>query len=56
MELLEESIIVMVRFPEVVDLVFPESMVGTNGVVYTLTESIVAIASPVGLVTRIYKG
>jgi len=46
---------VMVRFPEVVDLVFPESIVGTNGVVYTLTEPRVAIAFPVGLVNRIYK-
>jgi hypothetical protein len=46
---------VMVRFPEVVDLVFPESMTGTNGMVYTLTELRVAIAFPVGLVTLIYN-
>ena len=55
MELLEASIIETVRFPEVVDFVFPLSMVGTNGAVYTLTESRVATAFPVGLDSRIYN-
>ena len=44
-----------VKFPEVVDLVFPASMVGENGVVYTFTAPNEAMAFPVGLVRRIYK-
>jgi hypothetical protein len=44
-----------VRFPEVVDLVFPESMVGTSGAVYTGIESRVAMEFPVGLDSRIYR-
>ena len=55
MELLEASSIDTVKFPETVDLVLPESMVGTNGVVYTFTDESVAVAFPVGLVRRIYR-
>ena len=53
MELLEASMIETVRFPEVVDLVFPISILGETGVVYTLTAPNDAMAFPVGLVRRI---
>jgi hypothetical protein len=54
-EVLEASNIETIKFPEVVDFVFSLSMVGTSGEVYTLTESRVATAFPVGLETRIYN-
>jgi hypothetical protein len=54
-ELLEASRIETVKVPVELDLVFPASMVGVNGVVYTGTESRVAIAFPVGFDSRIYK-
>ena len=55
MELLDASIIETDKFPETVDLVFSESMVGAIGVVYTFTVESVAVAFPVGLVRRIYN-
>jgi hypothetical protein len=54
-ELLDESRIETVKLPEVVDLVFPASIVGTSGAVYTGIESRVAMAFPVGLLRRIYR-
>jgi hypothetical protein len=54
-ELFKLSRIETVKLPEVVDLVFPASMEGTSGAVYTDTESRVAMEFPVGLVSRIYK-
>jgi hypothetical protein len=54
-ELLEASRIETVKVPDDLDLVFPASMVGTRGVVYTLTAPNDAMAFPVGLVRRIYK-
>jgi hypothetical protein len=52
---LEESKIVTNKLPETVDLVFPESMVGVIGVVYTLTGKGAVVALPAGFDTLIYK-
>jgi hypothetical protein len=52
---LELSLIETVKLPEVVDMVFPESIEGASGVVYTLTDERVLIAFPVGFSTLIYS-